>query len=109
MDTNTKRIFCPKCESFLLEKLDTELSYYCSTCEESYPANEWDIIDQDYITDERNITKQLTRIKLAPFCDCHVKVRKKCTECSKAIMAWTPLGSNMKSVFSCTCGNIQFN
>lgn len=105
---SSKRIFCPKCESFLEEKLDTELYYFCLVCEESYKSNENDIIDQDYITDESNMTKQLTRIKLAPFVECHQKVRKKCNQCNRAIMAWTPLGLNMKSVFSCVCGNIMF-
>lgn len=104
---STKRFFCDNCESLLDEKFDKEMIYECPTCRATYQPGPDDIIVEQYTSDNSNVQHYSTMVKLAPFSPVDMKVRRNCSSCGRAIMALTPIGPNLLSVYSCVCGNIE--
>jgi predicted RNA-binding Zn-ribbon protein involved in translation (DUF1610 family) len=54
--------------------------------------------------EENNDNINNIEIKLAPFNRVNKMVERICTQCGNNIMAFSQVGVDLKSVYSCTCG-----
>ncbi len=100
--------FCEKCESLLDPVFTDGLQYNCSACGAIYDSKETDIIAEAYSGADVSLSRYKTPIQLAPFCPVDLKVRRTCSGCGNGIMAITRVGETLTSVYSCTCGKIEF-
>lgn len=100
--------FCRICNSFLIDKTNSDKLYYkCTKCSQEYDSNDFDSLryEKRYNTDTYtpqywSLIKNAMDDKATPV------VFKDCSKCNRKIVKYVIIGDEMKYVYICECGNI---
>ena len=100
--------FCTVCESILVVVITTiDLYHQCARCKKIYESDAKDTLRFSQSFDDTNDTIKYNIImKNALLDDMNPRIYKECAACNREIVKYIIIGSAMRFVYLCDCGNV---
>jgi DNA-directed RNA polymerase subunit M/transcription elongation factor TFIIS len=104
-----EKLFCDKCGNLLenVVHIDGTLKKVCSNDLETYDASVYDsLIDSDNMQSAESVEKFEKFITNSAFDPTNKKIINPCPKCKKKIVTMIQITDQLKTIYTCTCGNI---